>query len=166
MVSRNKLKLGGRHSLQTAVTLARRARRAGKRVVTTNGCFDILHVGHIRNLTFARSLGDILLVGINSDASVRSSKGAGRPIVPARERCELLSALRAVDCVFVFSDVTPRAWLAKIRPDVHVKGADRKLHTGKALESDVVEKYGGRVVFFNHTGHSTTRLLKRARGAT
>jgi len=99
----------------------------GQRIVTTNGNFDILHIGHVRNLAFAKRQGDMLIVGINSDASVRRSKGAGRPINPASERAEVLASLRSVDAVFIYNDTLPTKWLKTIKPNVHVKGADRTL---------------------------------------
>ncbi len=140
------------------------ARRNGKTVVTTNGCFDILHIGHIRYLAHAKSLGDILIVGVNSDASVRALKGAGRPVVPARERAELVAALKMVDAVFMFNDATPVVWLRKLKPNIHVKGADRTL--SQILERRVVEEGGGRIVMAPLTkDHSTTALIKKVRGS-
>jgi D-sedoheptulose 7-phosphate isomerase len=134
----------------------------GQRVVWTNGCFDLLHVGHIRGLEGARSYGDVLIVGLNSDRSVTQLKGPGRPIVPEAERAEILAALACVDFVVVFDDLTPEAVLAEVRPDVFCKGADY-LANGKALpERAVVESYGGRVQFVPYVeGHSTTALAQR-----
>ena len=107
-----------------AVALAERHRAAGRRIVLANGCFDLLHVGHVRYLEEARRLGDVLFVGINSDAAVARLKGAGRPLMPADERAEMLAALRAVDHVFVFDDDTADGILRALRPDVHAKGTD------------------------------------------
>jgi rfaE bifunctional protein nucleotidyltransferase chain/domain len=107
-----------------AAALAERFRAAGRRVVLANGCFDLLHVGHIRYLEDARKLGDVLFVGLNGDASVARLKGAGRPLMPASERVELLSALRAVDHVVVFDDDTADALIRALKPDVHAKGTD------------------------------------------
>jgi rfaE bifunctional protein nucleotidyltransferase chain/domain len=107
-----------------AVALAERHRAAGRRIVLANGCFDLLHVGHVRYLEDARRLGDVLFVGINSDAAVARLKGAGRPLMPASERAEMLAALRAVDHVFVFEDDTADGILRALRPDVHAKGTD------------------------------------------
>src|SRR5919112_4502136 len=98
------------------------ARKAGARVVFANGCFDILHVGHVRYLEGARALGDLLVVGINSDEQVRALKGEGRPLVPERERAELVAALRAVDYVTVFNEPNVEALLRAVRPDIHAKG--------------------------------------------
>jgi D-glycero-beta-D-manno-heptose 1-phosphate adenylyltransferase len=107
-----------------AAALAERLRAAGRRVVLANGCFDLLHVGHIRYLEAARRLGDVLFVGLNSDASVARLKGAGRPLMPADERVEILASLRAVDHVVVFDDDTADALIRALKPDVHAKGTD------------------------------------------
>jgi D-glycero-beta-D-manno-heptose 1-phosphate adenylyltransferase len=107
-----------------AAALAERLRAAGRRIVLANGCFDLLHVGHIRYLEDARKLGDVLFVGINGDAAVARLKGAGRPLMPASERVELLSALRAVDHVVVFDDDTADGLIRALKPDVHAKGTD------------------------------------------
>src|SRR5690348_9449394 len=109
------------------------ARRDGRTVVWTNGCFDLLHVGHLRNLQAARALGDALVVGINDDASVRRLKGPGRPIVPAAERAEMVAALACVDAVVLFGEDTPETALARLRPDVHCKGADYAPPDGKPV---------------------------------
>lgn len=146
--------------MKEALAAAKRAHKAGKRVVTTNGCFDLLHVGHVRALAFARSLGDVLIVGVNSDASVRRSKGPGRPVVPAKERAELLGALESVTVVFIFSTKTPTPWLEQVRPHVHVKSSDYSPE--QVVETSVIEKHGGKVVLFPHTGtHSSTALIKK-----
>ncbi len=111
-------------SVDQAAAIAERLRTAGKRIVLANGCFDLLHVGHVRYLDGARALGDVLFVGLNSDAAVARLKGPGRPLMPAGERAELLAALRAVDHVVVFDDDTADGLLARLRPDVHAKGTD------------------------------------------
>jgi rfaE bifunctional protein nucleotidyltransferase chain/domain len=124
------------------------ARAAGKKVVWTNGCFDLLHVGHIRNLQTARSQGDLLVVGVNSDASVRRLKGPGRPIVPAAQRAEVLAALGCVDFVIVFDEDTPLEAIQRLQPDIHCKGRDYAPPNGKAIpEAAVIEGYGGRIEF-------------------
>src|SRR5207253_7721634 len=105
--------------LAEAARLAERLRAEGKRLVLANGCFDLLHVGHVRYLEAARALGDVLFVGINADAAVARLKGPGRPLVPANERAEMLQALRAVDHVVVFDEDTADALIARLRPDVH-----------------------------------------------
>lgn len=136
---------------------------AGRRIVFTNGCFDLLHPGHVRYLTAARALGDILVVGLNSDQSVRRLKGAGRPILGVDERAEVLLALSAVDHVVVFDEDTPRELIAALRPDILVKGADWALEDIVGREE--VEATGGRVVRVDVVpGVSTTELIRRIRG--
>jgi D-beta-D-heptose 7-phosphate kinase/D-beta-D-heptose 1-phosphate adenosyltransferase len=135
---------------------------AGRRVVLTNGCFDLLHPGHVALLEAARAEGDLLVVAINSDASVRALKGAGRPAVPEDERAETLLALESVDRVLVYDEPTPAEVIAALRPDVLVKGADWAADAIVGRES--VEAAGGRVVRVPLVpGRSTTRLLERAR---
>ncbi|MDO8521815.1 MAG: D-glycero-beta-D-manno-heptose 1-phosphate adenylyltransferase [bacterium] len=149
-------------TLGSVVKMVRSAKAAGEKIVTTNGCFDILHVGHVRYLQGARKLGSMLVVGINSDASVRRLKGPGRPIVPARERAEIVSALRAVDAVFIFNDATPIRWLKQLKPHIHVKGADRTVD--QVVEKKVVEASGGRLVLVPYIKNkSTTNIIKRIR---
>ncbi|HEY0545712.1 MAG TPA: adenylyltransferase/cytidyltransferase family protein [Pyrinomonadaceae bacterium] len=135
------------------------ARKNGARVVLANGCFDLLHVGHVRYLEGARALGDILIVGINSDEQVRALKGAGRPFMPERERAEIIASLRAVDIVTIFSEPTVEALIRAIRPDVHAKGTD---YTGESVpERDVVLSCGGRVAIVGDPkDHSTTEMLR------
>ncbi|RJQ51969.1 MAG: D-glycero-beta-D-manno-heptose 1-phosphate adenylyltransferase [Actinobacteria bacterium] len=130
------------------------------RVVFTNGCFDLLHVGHLSTLRKAKGLGDILVVGVNSDASVRRLKGAGRPFVSHSERAELVAALEPVDFVVVFEETTPEALIARIRPDVHVKGGDYA--EADLPEARLVRSYGGEVVIVEEVaGKSTTELARR-----
>ncbi|HVS38443.1 MAG TPA: adenylyltransferase/cytidyltransferase family protein [Gemmataceae bacterium] len=138
-------------------------RSAGRTVVWSNGCFDLLHVGHARSLQAARAFGDALVVGVNSDESVRRLKGPGRPIVPAAERAELVAALECVDRVVLFDELTPEAALARLQPDVHCKGADYAPPHGKPIpEAAVVAAYGGRVEFLPLLpGVSTTDLVRR-----
>jgi D-glycero-beta-D-manno-heptose 1-phosphate adenylyltransferase len=149
----------------TLLAVRERARAAGQVVAWTNGCFDLLHVGHIRNLQTARGLGDLLVVGVNSDSSVRQLKGPGRPIVPEAERAEVLSALACVDYVIVFDERTPEAALERLRPDVHCKGADYAPPHGKPIpEAALVAGYGGRIEFLPLVpGTSTSDLVRRAR---
>ena len=141
-------------------------RRAGRTVVWTNGCFDLLHAGHVRSLRAAAALGDVLVVGLNSDESVRRLKGPSRPILPEEDRAESLAALECVDHVLVFPDSTPTAVLGRLRPDVHCKGADYAPPHGRPIpEKAVVEAYGGRVAFLPLVeGVSTTELIRRLRG--
>ena len=138
-------------------------RAAGRRLVFTNGVFDILHVGHVRYLEQARALGDALAVAINSDRMVRELKGAGRPIINQNERAETLAALRAVSYVTIFDDLSPRSLIAELLPDVLVKGGDYALDEIHGREE--VEAAGGRVVSLPFVeGISSSTLLKRMRG--
>jgi rfaE bifunctional protein nucleotidyltransferase chain/domain len=140
--------------------LLKRLRRQRKRIVFTNGVFDILHRGHVTYLSKARSMGDVLLVGLNSDASSRRLKGAARPYQKQRDRAIILLALEAVDYVVIFSEDTPEELIKMVRPDVLVKGADYKL--SEIVGADFVRSYGGRVVRVRLTdGRSTTVLMKR-----
>jgi D-glycero-beta-D-manno-heptose 1-phosphate adenylyltransferase len=135
--------------------LAERLRAEGKRLVLANGCFDLLHVGHIRYLEAARRLGDVLFVGINDDAAVTRLKGRGRPLMPAVERAEMLTALRAVDHVVVFDDDTADALIAAVRPDIHAKGTDYT--TESVPERETVRAYGGRVAIVGDPKDHATR---------
>ena len=150
-------------SLENLLKLRAKWTDEGKRVVWTNGCFDLLHVGHVRSLRDAKALGDILVVGINSDASVRSIKGPTRPVVDQDDRAELLSALEPVDCVTIFDETEPSAILSLVKPDIHCKGAEYADDKRPVPERAVVEAYGGRVCFLPlHEGRSTTARLQRA----
>jgi rfaE bifunctional protein nucleotidyltransferase chain/domain len=149
-----------------ATTLAQRVselKRAGKRIAFANGHFDMLHVGHLRYLQGARQEGDILVVGINDDESVRRLKGPGRPIMPATERAELVAALQPVDLVVVFSGVSPGPLIAEIQPDVHCKGPDYGSPEG-VPEYEIVRAYGGKTALVGDPkDHSTTDLIARVR---
>ncbi|MBI2095649.1 MAG: D-glycero-beta-D-manno-heptose 1-phosphate adenylyltransferase [Candidatus Omnitrophica bacterium] len=135
-------------------------RKAGKKVVFTNGCFDVLHVGHVRYLRAARRLGDRLVVGLNSDASVRALKGAGRPVTHEKDRAEIVGSLESVDDVVLFSAPTPEGLIRAIRPDFLVKGGDWK--TADIAGGPFVESYGGRTVSLAfYKGFSTTRLIEK-----
>ena len=139
-------------------------RAEGKSLVFTNGVFDLLHVGHVRYLAAARALGDALIVAINSDRAVRELKGEGRPIVKEGERAEILAALRQVDYVTIFDDVSPRSLVARLLPDVLVKGGDYRLDEIHGREE--VEAAGGRVVSLPFvTGASTTTIIERMKKA-
>lgn len=147
---------------ELARNLAER-RAKGARVVLANGCFDILHVGHARYLAGARAEGDVLVVGINSDSSVRNLKGEGRPILPAEARAELVAAMAAVDYVVVFDEPNVEALLEVLRPDVHAKGTDYTPET--VPERGVAEKLGVRVAIVgDQKAHSTRDLLARLSG--
>ena len=138
-------------------------RAQGRRVALANGCFDLLHVGHVRYLQGAREQADVLVVGLNADASVRRLKGEGRPLMPAADRALLVAALRGVDHVVVFEEDDVRALLLALRPDVHCKGTDYTEDT--VPERDVVRSYGGRVAIVGDPkDHDTTALLERIRG--
>ncbi len=131
----------------------------GNVVVTTNGCFDVLHLGHLRYLQAARQLGDVLVVALNSDSSVRQLKGENRPLVPEAERAEMLAGLECVNYVVLFPELTPIALLSELKPSLHVKGGDYKLE--QLVEREVVEKNGGKVIVgLNVPGKSTTNLIK------
>jgi rfaE bifunctional protein nucleotidyltransferase chain/domain len=135
----------------------------GSRIVLANGCFDILHAGHVRYLEGARALGDMLVVGINSDEQVARLKGTGRPVLPERERAELVASLQAVDLVTIFPEPTVTELLLVIKPDVHAKGTDYTEET--VPERDVVRSYGGRVAIVGDPkDHSTSRILKKVSG--
>ena len=139
--------------------LASGLRAKGKRVVFTNGCFDILHAGHVKYLEKAKSLGDLLILGLNSDCSVKKIKGPSRPIVSQKDRAIVIASLGFVDHVIIFGDVTPLRLIKAIRPHVLVKGADWKV--GKIVGADFVKSYGGRVVTIPLVkGRSTTGLIR------
>lgn len=147
-------------SLEAAALLISRAKRRGERIVFTNGCFDLLHVGHIRSLEAAKRLGDRLVVAINHDASVRRLKGPGRPIQPAATRKEVVAALACVDWVVGFSANTPLSTLIRLRPDILAKGGDWKID--EIVGREEVESWGGRVARLPIVrGHSTTNTLRR-----
>ena len=165
------LKVQDRQSL--AITLRER-QAAGAVVVFTNGCFDLLHLGHVRYLQAARALGDCLVVGVNSDASTRALKGPGRPLVAQEERAEVLEALACVDYVTIFEEITAVSLVEALRPDVYVKGGDyavadaadqsASIDYTKLPEAAPVLAYGGQVRLIPYLpGHSTTALIERIR---
>jgi rfaE bifunctional protein nucleotidyltransferase chain/domain len=139
-----------------------RERAAGKTIAFANGCFDLVHVGHVRFLQGAAETADVLVLGLNSDASVCTLKGAGRPYMPEGERAEILAALRCIDYVVIFDERSPAALIEEIRPDIHCKGTD---YTAESVpEAAIVEKVGGRVVIVGDPkDHSTTELISRVR---
>ena len=140
----------------------RDARAAGRRIVFTNGVFDLLHPGHVRYLQAARSHGDLLIVGLNSDASVRRNKGPERPINPEGERAEVLAALACVDAVSIFDDETPAEIIRRVQPDVLVKGSDWP--ADQIVGRDTVEARGGKVILEPvEEGHATTAIIEKAR---
>jgi D-glycero-beta-D-manno-heptose 1-phosphate adenylyltransferase len=140
------------------------ARASGARIVLANGCFDVLHVGHIRYLAGARELGDVLVVGINSDDQVAIQKGPGRPVLPANERAEIIAALESVTYVTIFDEPTVEQLLLALKPDVHAKGTDYT--TDSVPERDVVRSYGGEVAIAGDPkDHSTTEIIARLGGS-
>lgn len=151
-------------SLSTLTRIARRARREGRRVVFTNGCFDLLHAGHVRLLERAKRCGDLLVVAINSDRSVRALKGRRRPLVAQRDRAELVAALGCVDYVTIFHEPTPLRLIRHLRPHVLIKGADWDV--GRIVGRELVEQDGGRIVRIPlRHGYSTTALIRRIQKA-
>jgi rfaE bifunctional protein nucleotidyltransferase chain/domain len=137
-------------------------KRNGRRVVFTNGCFDVLHPGHIKLLEAARAMGDALVVGLNSDESVRALKGAGRPVIPEQERAEILAGFECVDGVIVFDELTPQKTVAALLPDILVKGGDWP--GNQIVGREEVEAAGGKVVLIDVVeGHSTTEILRKVR---
>ena len=139
-------------------------RESGARIVLANGCFDVLHVGHVRYLAGARQLGDVLVVGINADEQVALQKGAGRPVLPANERAEIVAALESVTYVSIFDEPTVEQLLLALKPDVHAKGTDYTTDT--VPERDVVRSYGGRVAIVGDPkDHSTSEIIARLGGA-
>lgn len=136
------------------------AREQGARIVFANGCFDVLHVGHVRYLAGARELGDVLVVGVNSDAQVAIQKGAGRPVLPAIERAEIVDALEPVTYVTIFDEPTVEQLLLALKPDIHAKGTDYTTDT--VPERDVVRSYGGQVAIVGDPkDHSTSAIIAR-----
>ena len=139
-----------------------REKRNGRRVVFTNGCFDLLHPGHIRGFELARQMGEALVVGLNSDRSVRKLKGPTRPVIPEQERAEMLAALESVDAIVIFDEPTPREVISRLLPDVLVKGGDWP--GDQIVGREEVEAAGGRVVSIPFvTGYSTTSMLQKVR---
>ena len=147
-------------TIDEAVRLAERLRAEGKRIVLANGCFDVLHVGHVRHLREARRLGDVLFLGLNDDASVTRLKGRGRPVMPLDERAEILQSLRDVDHVVVFAEDTADNLVARLRPDVHAKGTDYTLDT--VPEAGTARSVGARVAIAGDPkSHATRDVIAR-----
>jgi D-glycero-beta-D-manno-heptose 1-phosphate adenylyltransferase len=151
-------------SLEEIKAIVVGARNNRKRVVFTNGCFDLLHRGHVHILREARACGDVLVVGINSDKSVKQIKGPARPVLPESDRCELLGAMEMVDFVILFNEPDPYDLIAAIQPDVLVKGGD--WNSEKIIGADLVEEAGGSVVVVPYIkGFSTTEIIERIRNS-
>lgn len=151
-------------SLEEIKAIVVDARTNGKKVAFTNGCFDLLHRGHVHVLRAARACADLLIVGINSDQSVKQIKGPKRPVLPESDRCELLGAMEMVDFVILFNEPDPYNLISAIRPDVLVKGGD--WNTEKIIGADMVEEAGGRVVVVPYIkGFSTTEIIERIKNS-
>ena len=149
-------------SLEQAVEISSKLRKEGRKIVTTNGAFDILHIGHERYLKEAKKLGDVLMVGVNSDRSPHFKSKSGRPVVPGDERAEMLDSLKPVDYVFLFDDETPNRWVELIKPDFHIKASDASYGIEQCVERFAVEKAGGKVVLIPKThGKSTTNIIEK-----
>lgn len=139
------------------------ARKAGAKIVLANGCFDVLHVGHVRYLAGAKELGDVLVVGVNSDEQVAIQKGAGRPVLPENERAEIVASLESVTYVTIFGEPTVEQLLLALKPDVHAKGTDYTVDT--VPERDVVRSYGGQVAIVGDPkDHSTSEIVAKLGG--
>lgn len=152
---KNKIK-----TLKEIIILSSKLKKQGKTIVTTNGCFDIMHAGHAESLQKAKSLGDVLIVGLNSDSSVRDNKGSLRPIIDEKNRAKMLAAMECVDYVVLFDEKDPSNLLEAIKPNIHVKGADRRMD--EILEKDVVERNGGKIVLIPFsTKISTSDIIKK-----
>lgn len=150
-------------TLNQLVKIVNKLKKQNKKIVTTNGVFDILHVGHVKYLENAKKLGDVLIVGVNTDKSVKLNKGDKRPINGEKSRTIVLAGLESVDYVFLFNEKYPRKWLEKIKPNIHVKAGDYKLQ--QIIEKDVVEKNKGKVVLVKiEKGYSTTAIIKKILG--
>ncbi|HXI85077.1 MAG TPA: D-glycero-beta-D-manno-heptose 1-phosphate adenylyltransferase [Verrucomicrobiae bacterium] len=151
-------------TLPQAARWAARARRRGKKVVATNGCFDLVHYGHVNYLQRAKELGELLIVGLNGDRSVRQLKGRGRPLVPQQQRAKVLAALACVDAVVIFPERRAHRFLGTVQPDVYVKGGDYRPETLDARERAVLTAIGSKVRILPFVkGFSTTRLIAKIR---
>jgi glycerol-3-phosphate cytidylyltransferase len=147
-------------TLNELIKIADKLKKQNKKIVTTNGVFDILHLGHVKYLEEAKKLGDVLIVGVNTDKSVKINKGDKRPINDEKSRISVLAALESVDYVFLFDEKDPRKWLEKIKPTVHAKAGDYK--ASRIIEKGSVEKNGGKIVIAKmEKGYSTTKLISK-----
>ena len=147
-------------TLPELVAIASALREEGKRIVTTNGCFDIVHAGHVQALEWAKAQGDIFIVALNTDRSVKENKGELRPIVAEAERLQMIAALESVDYVFLFDEETPVEWVLTLKPDVHVKSSDYTIE--EIIEREAVETSGGKVLLAPRFGnHSTSGIIKK-----
>lgn len=154
-LSRNKIK-----KISQLVKIIKTLQKKGKEIVFTNGCFDILHYGHVQYLEIAKTKGDILVLGLNSDSSVRKIKGKNRPIVNQTDRSKILAGLESVDFLVIFNETTPLKTIQKVKPDILIKGGDWK--TDNIVGGDFVKSYGGKVETIKLApGRSTTNIIKR-----
>ena len=150
-------------TLKKLIPIVNKLKKQNKKIVTTNGVFDILHLGHVKYLEEAKKLGDFLIVGVNTDKSVKINKGDKRPINDEKSRIFVLAALESVDYAFLFDEKNPIKWLEKIKPDIHVKAGDYKM--GQIIEKDVVEGNGGKIAIAKALkGYSTTKTINRILG--
>ncbi|MBI4452011.1 D-glycero-beta-D-manno-heptose 1-phosphate adenylyltransferase [Candidatus Woesearchaeota archaeon] len=147
-------------TLNEIIKIVEKPKNKNKKIVTTNGVFDIIHAGHVQYLEEAKKLGDVLVVGVNTDKSVKLNKGDKRPINDEKSRTSVIAAFESVDYVFLFDEKDPRDWLNKIKPNVHVKAGDYKL--SQIIEKEIVEKNGGRIVIAKaEKKHSTSRIINK-----
>ena len=147
-------------TLEKLMPLIQRLKKQKKKIITTNGVFDIIHFGHVKYLEQSKNLGDFLIIGVNTDASVKQIKGDKRPINDENSRIRVLAGLESVDYVFLFNEKDPIKWLSKIKPDFHVKAGDYKLN--QIIEKDVVEKNGGKIIITGiEKNYSTTKLINK-----
>ena len=146
--------------LNKLIPIVKKLKKQGKKIVTTNGVFDILHLGHVKYLEKAKKLGDVLIVGVNTDASVKLNKGDKRPINDEKVRIGVLAGLESVDFAFLFDEKYPKKWLSKIKPEIHVKAGDYEI--GKIIEKGVVERNGGKIIIAKVLkGYSTTGIINK-----
>jgi glycerol-3-phosphate cytidylyltransferase len=150
-------------ALKNLAKIVSRLKKQGKKIITTNGAFDILHVGHTRALAASKELGDVLIVGISSDSSVKKYKSKNRPIISEKDRAEMVAALESTDYVTIFSETDPKKFLSIVKPDVHTKSGDYTVE--QLLETPLVRKNGGTVVIIPYLkGKSTTSIIERIKG--
>ena len=147
-------------TLSELIKIVETLKKQNKKIVTTNGVFDILHFGHVKYLEDAKKLGNVLIVGVNTDKSAKQNKGDKRPINDEKSRLGVLAALESVDYVFLFGEKDPSSWLSKVEPNIHVKAGDYKLN--QIIEKDVVEQNGGKIIIVKaKKGYSTTNLINK-----
>lgn len=159
-MDKNQIKIHAFSDVYQALEFVTPLRKSGKRLVTTNGCFDILHAGHVSYLQEAAKLGDLLVVGINADSTVSQLKGPQRPLQKEMDRTYLIASLKMIDCAFIFREKDPCVFLDVLKPDIHVKGGD--YNPEKLPEKDVVERNGGKIIILPFLdGYSTSRIVNK-----